>query len=119
MSTSRRRWRHRQGTSREWTEAELVLLERYYLDMTWRELQARHFPHRTPAAIQCMAHKLGLKKWELKVQEKQPWSEEELGLVARYYPALKAPEIRRRLLPHRSVLAIRHPPSARRPGSSA
>ncbi|NIC04882.1 hypothetical protein [Billgrantia bachuensis] len=100
--------RRNRGALREWTQAEHALLERHYLNMTWRELQARHFPHRTPAAIQRMAHKLGLKKRELLVAEKQPWTKEELHVVAHFFPALKAPEIRRRFLPHRTVTAIRH-----------
>lgn len=108
MGKVRARRRRNRGVSREWTQAELALLERHYLNMTWRELQARHFPHRTPAAIQTMAHKLGLKKRVVTITEKQPWTEEELLVVIQHFPALKAPEIRRRFLPHRSVIAIRH-----------
>ncbi|MDR5907646.1 hypothetical protein [Franzmannia qiaohouensis] len=96
------------GVAREWTHGEQALLERHYLNMTWRELQVRHFPHRTPAAIQRMAHKLGLKKRDVQMAEKLPWSGEELLLVIRHSPALKAPEIQHRFLPHRTVIAIRH-----------
>ncbi|PMR72361.1 hypothetical protein [Halomonas heilongjiangensis] len=103
-----RAWLRNQGTPREWTQAELALLERHFLSLTLHELQARYFPHRTPGAVRRMAHKLGLKKRQLPVSEKQPWTEEELRLVARHYPVLKAPEIRRRFLPHRSITAIRH-----------
>ncbi|MCE8033249.1 hypothetical protein EKK97_04340 [Billgrantia tianxiuensis] len=100
--------RRNRGVSREWTPSELALLECHYLDMTWRELQARHFPHRTSTALQAMAHKLGLKKRVVPITEKQPWTEEELLVVIQHFPALKAPEIRRRFLPHRTVIAIRH-----------
>ncbi|MCE8003437.1 hypothetical protein [Billgrantia ethanolica] len=96
------------GASREWTQGELALLESHYLDMTWWELQVRHFPHRTPAAIKRMAHKQGLKKRAVPITEKQPWTEEELLVVVQHFPTLTAPEIRRRFLPHRTVIAIRH-----------
>nr|WP_300312715.1 hypothetical protein [Halomonas sp.] len=92
----------------EWTLAELELLERHFHSMTVTALHQRYFPERTLAAVRRMAGKLGLKKYSVQREYDQPaWTEEEWQLVAKHYPALKAPEIQRRFLPHRSVIAIR------------
>ncbi|EPC00869.1 hypothetical protein L861_05570 [Litchfieldella anticariensis FP35 = DSM 16096] len=104
-----RKVRPGQGGRREWTLVELACLERHFHFMTMPELQMTHFPHRTQKAIRRMAYKLGLKKREPnRDYGQQPWTEEELSLVAQHYPTLKAREVQSRFLPHRSVLAIRH-----------
>lgn len=108
-STIGKKQRRGLGIRQDWTVAEFDLIERHFHAMTIRELQARYLPHRTLKAIAKRAHQLGLKKYESnRDYDHQPWTGEELRLVAQHYPALKAPEIRRRFLPHRSVIAIRH-----------
>lgn len=91
-----------------WTLTELKLLERHFHSMTWGELQQRYFPKRTVSAVKRMAGKLGLTKYSAQREYGQaPWTGEELRFVAMHFPALKAPEIQRRYLPHRSPIAIR------------
>jgi len=107
MATPRSRRRRGKGGSREWTLAEMELLKRHHSELTFKELQAQHLPHRTVAALKRMSYLLGLKKLEYKREYGQPrWTQEELQVVIRYFPALKASEIQRRFLPHRSSQAI-------------
>ncbi len=102
------RRRHSKGIYREWTVAEMELIKRHHSELTFKELQAKHLPHRTIASLKRMSYLLGLKKLEYEREYGQPnWTKEEVGIIIQHFPALKASEIRRRFLPHRSVLAIR------------
>ncbi|MDQ7727223.1 hypothetical protein [Halomonas sp. SpR8] len=101
--------RHRsKGIYREWTLIEMELIKRHHSEMTFKELQAQHLPHRTIGALKRMSYLLGLKKLEYDREYGQPrWTEEELRIIAKHFLLLKTSEIRQRFLPHRSKLAIR------------
>lgn len=91
----------------QWTLKEMELLKRHHSDLTFKELQAQHLPHRTIGGIKRMSYLLGLKKRDYEREYGQPrWTENELQIVSRYFPALSASEIQCRFLPHRSIQAI-------------
>ncbi|MCE8025315.1 hypothetical protein [Billgrantia aerodenitrificans] len=96
--------------SQEWMLDELELLERHYRVLTAQELQERYLPNRSLKAIYKMAGRLKLKK--LLTSDPSPglyrsWPKEELEILRQHYLSLSAPEIKRRYLPHRTVIAIR------------
>jgi hypothetical protein len=101
-----RRSRDKRGFP-QWTLKEMELLKRHHSELTFKELQAQHLPHRTIGGIKRMAYLLGLKKRDYEREYGQPrWTKSELQVVSRYFPALSASEIQRRFLPHRSIQAI-------------
>lgn len=107
MAVPRSRPRRSNGVYPEWTLMEMELIKRHHSELTFKELQAKHLPHRTIGAIKRMSYLLGLKKIEYEREYGQPrWTENELQVVARYFPALRASEIQQRFLPHRSKQAI-------------
>jgi len=104
----RSRRRRSKGIYREWALTEMELLKRHHSELTFKELQAQHLPHRTIGALKRMSYLLGLKKLDYEREYGQPrWTEEELRIVAQHFLSLKTSEIRDRFLPHRSALAIR------------
>lgn len=108
MAAPRSRRRRSKGVYREWTLTEMDLLKRHHGELTFKELQAQHLPHRPIGGIKRMAYLLGLKKLEYEREYGQPrWTEEELRIVAQHFLSLKTSEIRDRFLPHRSIVAIR------------
>lgn len=102
-----RRSRDKKGPP-QWTLKEMELLKRHHSDLTFKELQAQHLPHRPIGGIKRMAYLLGLKKLEYEREYGQPkWTKEELQIVAQHFLSLKMRDLQEQFLPHRSKLAIR------------
>lgn len=98
-----------------WTPQEISLLTQHYPVLEASEVRRRFLPHRSSNDIYTKAQQLGLHKAATADPvESPPWTEEELGLLRRYYDVLPGADLHRQYLPRRSVETIQR--KARRLG---